>query len=343
MISKSPSRVATTSSRILAFAFSGSRTNTQRASSPLRRQFFTRLDASSTDPTLASRQKLATTSIDGYEHLFDVQLVEGRCVGVRIGQLLAEESSISKHQQHNSDDSVVAAISNTTQFASWIHESLHPDEVHYASKLKSATSQKSFIGGRLALRHAMECQIYDCIILKDAYGRPTLPPTFLGSISHKGDVAVALVAMTNTADGEPHHDWAIGVDLEVRQKGHARIAQRILTQHERNSLGSLNDENVNADQEVLLRFSVKEALYKAMHPLICQYVGFQEAETQPLANGTVQVALNLTSQAHHGFDSVSAHWRTIGGDEYFLTSAKIRLKPGVKAKGNDQNPEECRM
>ena len=340
MTSNVSSRVAACSSRLLAFAFSGSRTTTQRAS-PLRRQCFTRLDASSTDPTLASRQKLATIN-DGYEQLFDVQLVEGRCVGLRIGQLLAEES-ISKQQEAHLDDVVVAAaISNSTQFASWIHESLHPDEVRYASKLKSETSQKSFIGGRLALRHAMQCQVHDCIILKDAYGRPTLPPTFLGSISHKGDVAVALVAMTTTTDGEPHHDWAIGVDLEVRQKGHSRIAQRVLTQHERNSLGLLNDENVNADQEVLLRFSVKEALYKAMHPLICQYVGFQEAETQPLANGTVQVALNLTSQAHHGFDSVSAHWRTVG-DEYFLTSAKIRLKPGVKAKRNDQNPEECRM
>lgn len=341
MISNSSSRIATTTcSRLfLAHAFSGSsnrRIPTQRPqATSLRtlRQFTGILHASSTD--LASRHKLAAT--EGYEKLFDVQLPEGRCVGLRIGHL-AEESSLSlaipsAEQQSHLDD----VISNTTQFASWIHESLHPDEVLYASQLKSETSQKSFIGGRLALRHAMQCQVHDCIILKDAYGRPTLPSTVLGSISHKGDVAVALVA-TNAVGGE-RQDWAIGVDLEARQKGHTRIARRILTQNERNSLGLLN-EDVSADEEVLLRFSVKEALYKAMHPLICQYVGFQEAETQPLANGTVQVALNLTSQAHHGFDSVSAHWRALGED-FFLTSAKIRLKPSVKR--NDQDPEECRM
>jgi len=74
---------------------------------------------------------------------------------------------------------------------------------------------------------------------------------------------------------------------------------------------------------VLLRFSLKEAFYKAIHPLICQYVGFQEAEVTPHPDGTATVKWNLKSGAHKRFQSVSGHWRRI--DEFFLSSACVTL------------------
>jgi 4'-phosphopantetheinyl transferase EntD len=70
-------------------------------------------------------------------------------------------------------------------------------------------------------------------------------------------------------------------------------------------------------------FSLKESLYKAMHPLICQYVGFQEAEVTPHADGTATVVWNLKSGAHEQFGTVTAHWRRFLDGEYFLTSAKV--------------------
>jgi 4'-phosphopantetheinyl transferase EntD len=75
-----------------------------------------------------------------------------------------------------------------------------------------------------------------------------------------------------------------------------------------------------------LRFSIKESLYKAMHPLICQYVGFQEAEVQPQADGTVLVRLDLKSGAHKRFGRVTAHWQRLPDLDFFLTSASVRLK-----------------
>ena len=84
---------------------------------------------------------------------------------------------------------------------------------------------------------------------------------------------------------------------------------------------------ISTDEEVMLRFSLKESVYKAMHPLICQYVGFQEAEIAPLANGTAQVTLNLTSGAHEQLGIVvqSASWKKFDG--FFLTSASVGTAP----------------
>jgi phosphopantetheine--protein transferase-like protein len=253
--------------------------------------------------------------------MFDLNLKEGRCVGLRIDDIIQSENG-SKH----------------VDFAPWITSFLHPDEVKFAQQLSSKSTQKTFLGGRLALRHAMGCGINDCIILKDSYGRPRLPSSVIGSVSHKGEVAVALIADSVVPQGSSS-PMGIGVDLEIRQGGHEGIARRILTPHERESLGKLT--HVNSSEEVLLRFSIKEALYKAMHPLICQYVGFQEAECYPLDDGKVQVHLNLISGAHNAFETVSANWRIM--DDYFLTTAQVQLKSTQSQSMAKKHPEECKM
>ena len=62
-----------------------------------------------------------------------------------------------------------------------------------------------------------------------------------------------------------------------------------------------------------------------MHPLISQWVGFNEAEIQPHDDGTATVKLNLKSGAHEQFNTVTAHWRRIDG-EFFLTSSSVTMK-----------------
>lgn len=74
------------------------------------------------------------------------------------------------------------------------------------------------------------------------------------------------------------------------------------------------------------RPSLKESVYKAMHPIICQYVGFQEAEVTPLSDGTANVVLNLISGAHEKLGIVvqSASWKKV--DHFFLTSASVGVR-----------------
>ena len=85
---------------------------------------------------------------------------------------------------------------------------------------------------------------------------------------------------------------------------------------------------------VSTRFSLKESVYKAMHPLLCQFVGFQEAEITPHANGTALVSLNLKNGAHKLLltEDITAHWRRIDGG-FFLTSASVSLKD----RGDEDN------
>ena len=273
--------------------------------------------------------------------IIDLVIPEGQCIGVELNA--AEESD----KDENETWLTVPSLSKENH---WVRQYLHPDEVKYAMEMKSDSSRKSFLLGRIALRQSLETfrkhqqeqqqnlQIdgsdrrfdpQSAVLLKDEYGRPTMPPGFLGSISHKGNLAVGLVGSSIEMGTDKSPLRAIGVDLERSSHERRNIAKRILTPQERMDLGQV--ENLDPNEEVMLRFSVKEALYKAMHPLICQYVGFREAEAQPRDDGTFDVSLNLKSGEHERFGHVQAHWRRHG--EFFLTSAKIELKR--------ERPESC--
>lgn len=71
--------------------------------------------------------------------------------------------------------------------------------------------------------------------------------------------------------------------------------------------------------------SLKEAIYKAVHPLLCQYIGFQEAEVTPHANGTATCRWFTKSGAHEQLGSLTAHWRRLDDGQFFLTSASATL------------------
>lgn len=238
---------------------------------------------------------LATSYNQYTKIVFDLQLPEGRCVGL---ELTEEDEEI--------------ALEGWSDASHWVHECLHPDEVLYGQQQTQAV-RKSFLLGRLAIRAALGNE-QPC--LKDKHGRPTLPSSHLGSISHKGNLGVALIAPSFPRTG-------IGVDIERQETKRRSVAPKVLTEREIQSLGRL--QHISDDQEVLLRFSLKEAIYKAAHPLINQYVGFQEAEVTPMEDGTATCVWNLESGADPKFSTLTAHWRK--HDDYFLTSAHCVLSP----------------
>lgn len=177
----------------------------------------------------------------------------------------------------------------------------------------------------------------DQSILKDEHGRPQVPNGFIGSISHKQTTGVALVSTlpkdvttsTSSTDqskskSQSRPTVGVGVDIEQTFSRRRNIAKKILTPNELEDLGGL--EGVTRDEEVLLRFSLKECVYKAMHPIICQFVGFQEAEIKPHDDGTATVLLNLKSGQHRRLNKVKAHWRRLDDGNYFLTSSRVTAR-----------------
>jgi len=283
---------------------------------------------------------------DQYETVFCLDIPEGKCVCVEMKNPY-EAPTVS-----TSLDS--AQIESNEKH--WIKQILHCEEVQYGKEMPSDPNRLSFFMGRIAMRAALaivgkndinvDNREYDEVnkssiklpsvakmdqsILKDEHGRPQVPIGYLGSISHKNNYGVALVTEINTG-GNIQEDGTvaappkvgIGVDIERPFNRGRSIARKILTPNEIADLGGLSE--VTSDEEVLLRFSLKESVYKAMHPLICQFVGFQEAEIKPHDDGTATVTLNLKNGMHKTFKKVEAHWRRIDGD-LFLSSSRVELK-----------------
>lgn len=242
---------------------------------------------------------------------FDIPLPEGRCIGVEttnetdcFPEEVLDESTSNKKDQ-------------------WLRSVFHQDEIDFGMRLKK--TRNSFWLGRLALRTALDFPGYP--ILRDEYGRPQLKEDILCSISHKLDKGVAIISPPLTDDYNSDIVLSgVGIDLEVTSRqGRPSIAKRILTANERESMGNL--PGITSDEEVLLRFSLKEAIYKAAHPILRQYVGFQEAEVTPHLDGTASCTWFLDNKADHRIAKLTAHWKRISNDDdFFLTSASVYTK-----------------
>lgn len=266
-------------------------------------------DTGSVSVSTSLRYKEVLSSLpDNLVPWFDISLPEGRCIGVET----TNETDCFPRDHFNG--------TATIESDHWLRSVFHKDEVEFGMRLKK--TRNSFWLGRLALRIALDFPEYP--ILKDDYGRPQLQEDFFGSISHKQHKGVAIVSPPLTDSCNSNIVLSgVGIDLEVTSRpGKSNIAKRILTANEVQSLGNL--PGVTADEEVLLRFSLKEAIYKAAHPLLRQYVGFQEAEVNPYSDGTASCTWLLDTNANDRIAKLTAHWER--RDKYFLTSASVYSK-----------------
>lgn len=169
----------------------------------------------------------------------------------------------------------------------------------------------SHVGGRVAVRRAWNALTGESavapLITRSEHGAPLLPPGFLGTISHKDRLAAGAVC-----SGDSRSE-GVGIDLErATHKSWSRIGDRLLTADELNSLGQ--HSGLSAEGDVMLRFSFKEAIFKALHPWVQRYIEFHEAQVFPEADGTAKAVMNLKCNEAV---RLSLQWQKIG--EYFLT------------------------
>ena len=160
---------------------------------------------------------------------------------------------------------------------------------------------------------------------------------------------------------------SIGIDLELASASAfdtSKLARRVLTvaEHADASVRRLDDGKLELELalelELKLRFSLKEAVFKALFPIVQRHVGFAEVEVRPLGNGTCE--LSLDAGLAHSLTSilgpkvqfnVAASWGTlelyaeteIGApgsrdEQYFLTTAAVRVGQDSNIYNND--PEQ---
>lgn len=218
------------------------------------------------------------------ETLFELELPHGRAVGLAIPEADLEGLAVQ----------------------------LAPEELGVASAWAPAR-RRTWMAGRAALRTALLHAGFPAPpVLADNRGAPILPSGVVGSVSHKEHVAVALVARA-----EPGSTARIGVDVELDVSLRIDIARKVLTDDERAELATLSDPERLA--EVRLRFSAKEAIYKALDPFVRRYVGFHEVSVRPLPDGTSHVQLHLPRA--EGPFGVEVRWTRRDG--LILTTARV--------------------
>ena len=96
---------------------------------------------------------------------------------------------------------------------------------------------------------------------------------------------------------------------------------RVLASEERHSLGS--GAGLAPAADLLLRVSLKEALYKALHPLLRRTIRWHSVEVYPRPDGTCEVGTDGLVAAVGARLEASASWRMHEG--YFLSTASAAL------------------
>ncbi len=154
----------------------------------------------------------------------------------------------------------------------------------------SPHTRRDFVGGRTALHLALED--FADAIMQGPRGAPRMPAGLTGSVSHKAGTAIAIVAPADAG-------W-VGIDLEHAAPSKMDISRRILTVSEQAALPT-------DPRAVTLRFAIKEAIYKAVDPIVERYVGFTEVELDVgdcycTVTSKLPAAIEATWREHAG------HW-----------------------------------
>jgi 4'-phosphopantetheinyl transferase EntD len=100
------------------------------------------------------------------------------------------------------------------------------------------------------------------------------------------------------------------------------LARRLLTEDEQGRLGFLNGL-CSREEEVLLRFSLKESVYKAIHPFLLRPVGFTEVEVDPNIDGTAKLRFLLKGGENFKY---TATWQRYN-EKYWLTCVYVHNRP----------------
>lgn len=133
-----------------------------------------------------------------------------------------------------------------------------------------------FAAGRRAARRALQSLDAPALAIPTGPNRaPLWPEGIIGSITHDAGLALAIVGRTD-------HVSAVGVDLTEAAPLPGQTRSTILREEE----AGLSDLDARA------AFAVKECLFKALHPQVNAFFGFDAARVHPeLARNAFTVTL----------------------------------------------------
>ena len=156
-----------------------------------------------------------------------------------------------------------------------------------------------------------------CPIVNDERGAPIVPAGAIASLTHKDDLAIALAVKSPAK-------YRLGVDLEFIGPKEQGVARMILNERELSEYEKL--ERVQRESFLMVRFSLKEAIYKALDPFVRRYVGFKEVEITQEPSGEFRTSFQLKNA--EGPFLVELHSQVLeldedSNDKFVLSAARI--------------------
>ena len=156
-----------------------------------------------------------------------------------------------------------------------------------------------FLAGRLAAAEAMRRLDFEPggVLGRTPHGAAAWPEGLAGSISHHSGVACAVVS----ADAR-----GVGVDIAplLAESQLRAVTRRCLVDAER--------ERWQSAREVAVAFAAKEAIYKAAHPRVVRYIGFDEADIFEQSGGawTARLGERLATEVGVGWVAGAFAWES---------------------------------
>lgn len=159
--------------------------------------------------------------------------------------------------------------------------------IPFPDALKSAVTkrQADYLAGRCAASQLLKEAGCNDAVPMGSDRAPVWPPGWCGSISHTEKWAIAILA--------PYRSHIkLGVDIEkLRPEVMQEIAATFTTARERELLATSSLPYENA---LLIAFSAKESLFKALYPQVQHIFGFEAARLCELNTNNNRFTLELT-------------------------------------------------
>ncbi len=162
----------------------------------------------------------------------------------------------------------------------------------------SQKRQREFAAGRYCASRALQCAGHDVDVELPigADNLPSWPSGWTGSISHCTSITIAVAGQTSSHS-------SLGVDVEACMD--MQVAKNIQSE-----IGLLSEialfQDLSPHHALTLLFSAKEALYKALYPLVRQFFDFKAVQAIHLTESTLtlRLCMNLGEQWPNGSDLI---------------------------------------
>lgn len=160
-------------------------------------------------------------------------------------------------------------------------------EIPFPDDLACAVPKRraEYLAGRWCCQRLLTAQHITDVVERLPQRAPRWPAGVYGSISHAAERALAIVVCDSVA-------WRIGVDTECFDRQTMLETAAEITDAGERALIARN--MADSAQGILLAFSAKESLYKALWPEVRRFFGFDAASLVTIEDGTFTLVLNQT-------------------------------------------------